>query len=287
MPSLIAPLRSPPLLFAHRGGRAHAPENTLEAFRNAVEMGATGLESDVWLTADGVPVLDHDGRVGRGLRRSTISSHRRDELPRHVPSLSDLYEHIPGVSDGTVQVCLDVKDPAAAAPVMALAANLGRCAELWLAHSDWRRVADWRRIDALVHLVDSTRMDRVSEGPERRAAASPLPAWMRSTCTPQSGPVASASCSTASASNVSPGMHSNLDRSPHSWIRGWTASSETMWTDSCRPPDSPEESPGQRPPRGARGRPAAIPGGTPVPRCQIRQPARRTDCPWSCPGCPP
>ncbi len=170
MPSRIAPLRSPPLLFAHRGGRAHAPENTLEAFRNAVEMGATGLESDVWLTADGVPVLDHDGRVGRGLRRSTIASHRRDELPGHVPSLSDLYEHIPGVSDGTVQVCLDVKDPATAAPVMALVASLGRCAELWLAHSDWRRVADWRRTDALVHLVDSTRMDRVPEGPERRAA---------------------------------------------------------------------------------------------------------------------
>ena len=50
-------LRSEPIGFAHRGASAHAPENTLEAFELAVRLGAGGLESDVWLTADGVPVL--------------------------------------------------------------------------------------------------------------------------------------------------------------------------------------------------------------------------------------
>ncbi|MDQ1372669.1 MAG: glycerophosphoryl diester phosphodiesterase, partial [Actinomycetota bacterium] len=55
------PLLRPPIGFAHRGARAHAPENTLEAFQLALKLGATGLESDVWLTHDGVPVLDHDG----------------------------------------------------------------------------------------------------------------------------------------------------------------------------------------------------------------------------------
>ncbi|MDQ3575194.1 MAG: glycerophosphodiester phosphodiesterase, partial [Actinomycetota bacterium] len=44
-PSLIRP----PIAFAHRGARAHAPENTLQAFRLALELGSTGLESDVWL----------------------------------------------------------------------------------------------------------------------------------------------------------------------------------------------------------------------------------------------
>ena len=61
--------RRPPIAFAHRGARAHAPENTLEAFGLALRLGATGLESDVWVTADGEVVLDHDGLVGRRVGR--------------------------------------------------------------------------------------------------------------------------------------------------------------------------------------------------------------------------
>ena len=76
-----------PIGFAHRGARAHAPENTLEAFALALEMGAGGLESDVWLSADGVAVLDHDGDV-RGV---PIPSLARSELPAEIPSLEDLY----------------------------------------------------------------------------------------------------------------------------------------------------------------------------------------------------
>src|SRR4029079_13255634 len=86
MPSL-----RPPIAFAHRGARAHAPENTLEAFALARQLGATGLESDVWLTADGIAVLDHDGIVRVGHRRRTISDVNRADLPSHVPSLADLY----------------------------------------------------------------------------------------------------------------------------------------------------------------------------------------------------
>ena len=56
----------PPIGFAHRGAKAHAPENTIAAFQLALRLGATGLESDVWLTAEGIPVLDHDGVVRRG-----------------------------------------------------------------------------------------------------------------------------------------------------------------------------------------------------------------------------
>ena len=66
---------SPPVLFAHRGAKAHAPDNTLEAFELAVKLGATGLETDAWCTRDGEVVLDHDGRHrlfrGRRSPRST------------------------------------------------------------------------------------------------------------------------------------------------------------------------------------------------------------------------
>ena len=58
-----------PILFAHRGAKAHSRENTLESFELAVRLGATGLETDVWLTKDNQAVLDHDGVIKVRLRR--------------------------------------------------------------------------------------------------------------------------------------------------------------------------------------------------------------------------
>src|SRR5215210_1650844 len=91
MPTRLTSLLRPPIGFAHRGARAHAPENTLEAFALALRLGATGLESDVWLTADGEAVLDHDGVVG-GLRKRRIASIDRADLPGHIPTLAELFE---------------------------------------------------------------------------------------------------------------------------------------------------------------------------------------------------
>ena len=54
-----------PLVVAHRGASAHAPENTLAAFHKAVEMGADALELDVRLTKDRRVVVMHDRRVDR------------------------------------------------------------------------------------------------------------------------------------------------------------------------------------------------------------------------------
>lgn len=52
-----------PLIIAHRGALSVAPENTLPAFRQAVQVGADGIELDVHLTADGVPVVIHNMTV--------------------------------------------------------------------------------------------------------------------------------------------------------------------------------------------------------------------------------
>ena len=153
----------PPIGFAHRGARAHAPENTLEAFRLALKLGATGLESDVWLTADGVPVLDHDGKV----RRRSIDQVERAQLPEHIPTLAELFD-----AAGTdYELSLDVKDPAAAAPTIAAARAAGfDLRRLWLCHHDWEQVVAWRALAPDVRLVDSTRLRRIKEGTERRAA---------------------------------------------------------------------------------------------------------------------
>jgi len=53
------------LVFAHRGGAKLAPENTLEAFDQGLACGADGLECDVHLSRDGVPVVIHDKTLER------------------------------------------------------------------------------------------------------------------------------------------------------------------------------------------------------------------------------
>lgn len=54
-----------PLVIAHRGASAYAPENTMAAFKRAVEIGADAIELDVKLTKDRVVVVIHDDRVDR------------------------------------------------------------------------------------------------------------------------------------------------------------------------------------------------------------------------------
>lgn len=50
-------------IWAHRGASAYAPDNTMPAFALAAEMKADGIEIDIHLTKDGIPVLCHDERL--------------------------------------------------------------------------------------------------------------------------------------------------------------------------------------------------------------------------------
>ncbi len=54
-----------PLIIGHRGASAIAPENTLAAFTRAIQNGADGIEFDVRLSQDGVPVVIHDATLAR------------------------------------------------------------------------------------------------------------------------------------------------------------------------------------------------------------------------------
>lgn len=101
-----------PLIFAHRGASAYAPENTLAAFRRAVELGAEGVELDVTLSADGVPVVIHDDTLdrttdGRGaVARATLAQLKQldagfrarfgDQFAgERLPSLAEVFVAVP------------------------------------------------------------------------------------------------------------------------------------------------------------------------------------------------
>jgi glycerophosphoryl diester phosphodiesterase len=81
-----------PLVFAHRGGGALKPENTIEAFDNGIAIGADGLELDVHLSRSGDVVVHHD----RALDRTTaltgpVAARSTDELrAAAVPTLAEV-----------------------------------------------------------------------------------------------------------------------------------------------------------------------------------------------------
>ena len=155
------------IAFAHRGARAERPENTIEAFMRALELGADGLESDAWVTADGEVVLDHDGVIGPVWRRRAIPACTRDELPSHIPSLAELYR-----ACGTdYELSIDVKDPAALTPLVEVARRAGAASRLWLCHHDWRPMAAWHRVAPECHLVESSNLAWMKEGLAARVSA--------------------------------------------------------------------------------------------------------------------
>jgi glycerophosphoryl diester phosphodiesterase len=72
---------SGPLIIGHRGSSVRAPENTLAAFDLALEEGADGLEFDVRLARDGVPVVIHDAALARtALRDGVVETLGSEEL---------------------------------------------------------------------------------------------------------------------------------------------------------------------------------------------------------------
>ena len=69
------------MIFAHRGGSALGPENTLAAFDLGLQAGADGLELDVRLSADGVPVVHHDATLDRTTSHAgPLAAHTAAEL---------------------------------------------------------------------------------------------------------------------------------------------------------------------------------------------------------------
>jgi len=118
-------------LYAHRGASAQAPENTLAAFRQAIVSGADGVELDVHLSADGVPVVIHDttlerttdggGPVGRytaaELEAMDAGSWFAQEFAGEpVPTLRQVLELLAG----RLRINVEIKDADAALATLAV-----------------------------------------------------------------------------------------------------------------------------------------------------------------------
>ncbi len=150
-----------PILFAHRGASGYRPENTLAAFALALEQGASGIESDVWLSADAVPVLHHDRTIRLIDRRIDVTRRTAQELaPFGVPRLQDLYVTL----GAAFELSLDIEHPAVALPMLAVAQAANAAARLWACHDDLGLLAELRAESTELRLVCSTRPRRVTGG---------------------------------------------------------------------------------------------------------------------------
>jgi glycerophosphoryl diester phosphodiesterase len=155
-----------PVNLAHRGASAVAPENTLEAFRLAVEMGAGGLELDVHLTRDGRVAVIHDSTLDRTTDKigavAEMTLHELRELDAghnfspdggstlpyrgrglRIPTLAEVLREFPGV---VVNIDMKANHPGIEGAVLAILRDADAEARALVASSRHGRVRRFRRL---------------------------------------------------------------------------------------------------------------------------------------------
>ncbi len=142
-----------PIGLAHRGGAGHAPnrgrENSLAAFREAVDLGYGYLETDVHATRDGVLVAFHDDRLdrvtdGSGLLADlpwSVVRQARIAGREEIPTLDAVLEELP-----EVRVNIDVKAPGGVEPLARVIRAHGAVGRVCVASFSERRVRAVRRL---------------------------------------------------------------------------------------------------------------------------------------------
>jgi glycerophosphoryl diester phosphodiesterase len=108
-------------VYGHRGAPAEFPENTLAGFRRALELGIEGIELDVHLSADGVPVVIHDETVDRTTNgRGAVADLTVQELRaldagngEYVPTLAEVLDLIGDKAFVDIEVKANVAGEAA------------------------------------------------------------------------------------------------------------------------------------------------------------------------------
>ena len=104
------------ITIAHRGAKAHAPENTIASFEKAIEMGVDMIELDVHLSNDLVPMVIHDDTVDRTtLATGNVANFSAKKLQQlGVPSLEDVFTLV----QNKCSINIEIKVYAATQPVL-------------------------------------------------------------------------------------------------------------------------------------------------------------------------
>lgn len=147
------------LTFAHRGGRAENPENTIKAFSHALNAGTEAVESDAWLTREGEVALIHDpwfwvkGANGNFTKTWVENSTVKELAHYKIPTLREFYSKYSNLNK--FQLSLDCKDSVVGEEALKLAKAYNRQSELWLCSDSLLTLRSLRKLSAQVNLVHS------------------------------------------------------------------------------------------------------------------------------------
>lgn len=143
------------LIYAHRGLSGRYPENTLLAFRQALAVGVDGIELDVHVTADGIPVVIHD----RDVSRTTNGSGNVEDMPlatlqtldagagERVPTLAETLDLV----GDAVHLDIEIKGLGAEQAVLDVLARFPD-ARWAISSFNWGILRELHRLDASIEL---------------------------------------------------------------------------------------------------------------------------------------
>lgn len=156
-------------IWAHRGASIKAPENSLPAFALAVELGADGIELDVQLSKDGVPVVFHDFELARltgvnawlrdlnlaGLKKLNLN--RQQRFPElgfvEIPTLAEVFELL---LQTKLKINIEIKSGQVVYPqieekVLALAADYDLNERVWYSSFNHYSLVQLRQLQPEAH----------------------------------------------------------------------------------------------------------------------------------------
>ncbi|MDQ3694240.1 MAG: hypothetical protein M3464_11500 [Chloroflexota bacterium] len=137
------------LIFGHRGSSGTDPENTMPSFRQAIAVGADGVELDARATIDGIPIVIHDGDVSRATTGSgTVETMTLAEAQRidagdgeRIPTLDEVI----GLLAGLLTIDIEIKQAGIERLVLDVL-NRHPAADWFISCFDWGVLENVRRL---------------------------------------------------------------------------------------------------------------------------------------------
>lgn len=184
---------TPRLVIAHRGNAAHAPENTIEAFAQAISLGVDAIEFDVHATRDGVPVVIHDPTLTRTTGRPEMvadltlaqlraanagmmfsrdggSTYPYRERRLTIPTVAEVVTRFPGIP-----LLIEVKVAEAAGPLLRVLDETGAASRTVVGSMSLPAVEPFRRRQLLTSAASPEVRQLLAPALLRRELPVPVP----------------------------------------------------------------------------------------------------------------